>query len=149
MNPIEKNIIKLMHATLGEVEFTDAVQNRISQRLNAKRQLAAMQVFTPLCTGGLGGVSKQLPLFPEIGLFEKPEPTIEAELEVANFLWDISPMIVVSEKISSEEQVELEKLSPLQLPLPGLESRLENISRVVYEARNMIPLTLWTYADNR
>jgi len=142
MNPMEKNILKLMQATLGEVEFTDAVQNRISQRLSAKRQLAAMQVFTPLCT-----VSEQLPLFPEIGLLEKPKPAIETELEVANFLWEFPPVIIVPEKISSEEQVELEKLSPLQIPLPGFESLLENISRVVYEARNMIPLTLWTYAD--
>ncbi|MBM3241609.1 hypothetical protein FJZ31_35455 [Candidatus Poribacteria bacterium] len=131
---MEKNILKLMQATLGEVEFTDAVQNRISQRLNAKRQLAAMQVFTPRCTGGLGRVSEQLPLFPEIGLLEKPKPVIEAELEVANFLWDFPPMIVVPAKISSEEQVELEKLSPWQIPLPGFESLLANISCVVYEA---------------
>ncbi|MBC8229062.1 hypothetical protein H8E77_05900 [bacterium] len=111
---MEKNILKLMQATLGEVEFTDAIRNRISQRLNAKRQLVAMQAF-----------SEQLPLFLEIGLLEKQEPAIEVELEVANFLWDFPPMIVVPEKISSEEQVELEKLSPLQLPLPGFESNLQ------------------------
>ena len=69
MNPIEINILKLMRATLGEVELTDAVQHRISQRLNAKRQVAAMQAF-----------SEQLPLFPEIGLPEKHESAIEAEL---------------------------------------------------------------------
>ena len=113
---MEKNILKLMQATLGEVDFPDALQNRISQRLNVKRKLAAMQAF-----------SEQLPLFPEIGLLEKPKPAIEAELEVANFLWDFPPMIVVPEKISSEEQVELEKLSPLQIPLPGFEPPLENI----------------------
>ena len=111
MNPIEKNIIKLMRATLGEVEFTDAVQNRISQRLNAKKQEAAMQAF-----------SEQLPLFPEIGLLEKPETAIEAELEISSFLWDFPSTIVVSEEISSEQQVESEKLSPSQLPLPGFES---------------------------
>ena len=114
MNLIEKNIIKLMRATLGEVELTDAIQNRISQRLNAERQVAAMQAF-----------SEHLPLFPEMSLLEKHESAIEAELEVPNFLWDFPFMIVVPEELSSEQQIESKKLSPLQLLLPGFESHLE------------------------
>ena len=133
MNLIEKNILKLMQATLGEVEFTDAVQNRISQRLSAKRQLAAMQAF-----------SEQLPLFPEIGLLEKPKSVIETELEVADFLWDFPPMIVVPEKISSEQQMESEKLSPLQLSLPGFESYLEILAGGL---RSNNPLTPFIKGD--
>ena len=119
-NLIEINIIKLMRATLGEVEFTDVVQNRISQRLNAQKQAEA-QVF-----------GKQLPLFPEISLLEYSESIIGTELEVSNFLWDFSSTIMISEEISSEQQVESEKLNPSQLLLPGFEPYLESF-RYVYE----------------
>ena len=105
-NLMEINIIKLMRATLGEVEFTDAVQNRISQRLSAQKQAAQV-------------LSKQLPLFPEISLLENSEPIIGTELEV-------------SEEISSEQQVESEKLNPSQLLLPGFEPYLESF-RYAYE----------------
>jgi hypothetical protein len=106
---MEINIIKLMRATLGEVEFTDAVQNRISQRLRAKKQAAA-QAF-----------GKQLPLFPEISLLENSESVIGTELEISNFLCDFSSTIITSEEISPEYPVEWKKLNPLQLLLPGFE----------------------------
>jgi len=117
---MEINIIKLMRATLGEVEFTDVVQNRISQRLSAQKQADA-QVL-----------GKQLPLFPEISLLENSEPIIGTELEVSNFRWDFSSTIMTSEEISSEQQVESEKLNPSQLLLPGFEPYLESFC-YVYE----------------
>ena len=118
-NLMEINIIKLMRATLGEVEFTDAAQNRISQRLSAQKQAAHV-------------LGKQLPLFPEISLLENSEPIIGTELEVSNFLWDFSSTIITSEEISSEQQVESEKLNPSQLLLPGFEPYLESF-RYAYE----------------
>ena len=88
-NQMEINIIKLMRATLGDIEFTNAIENRISQRLNSQRQTMARFL------------GKQLPLFPEISLFENPVSLIRTELEGSNIPWNLSSTLITAERISS------------------------------------------------
>lgn len=110
MNFIETNIIKLIRAALGDVEFTDSIHNRITQLIHIQKQRA---------------LNEQLLLFEITNMPARPylasadvegDNAALGEFYASLFGWE-SP--VRAETISFEQQTE--ELPAAQLLLPGFE----------------------------